>query len=119
MGFLKQEVNLEDFCRDFYDNQILNPVIGGVDAGVAFATVVKKNLDESDSIFIDIDLKKLADEIIDHEPIVALDGGHYGINFFRRLINGASTVLKRGGVLIFEIGNGQERLIKRLFAGKE
>lgn len=64
-------------------------------------------------------LKKLDPEIIGHEPIVALDGGHYGIDFFRRLINGASTVLKHGGVLIFEIGEGQEKLVKRLFAGKD
>jgi len=60
-------------------------------------------------------LKKLSAEIIDHEPIVALDGGPYGITFFRRLINGALTVLKQEGVLVFEIGEGQEKMISRLF----
>jgi release factor glutamine methyltransferase len=54
-------------------------------------------------------------EIIDYEPIVALDGGPYGIDFFRKLINGATTILKKDGVLIFEIGAGQEKLINRLF----
>jgi release factor glutamine methyltransferase len=60
-------------------------------------------------------LKKLSPEIIDHEPVLALDGGPYGIDIFRKLMNGALTVLKRGGVLVFEIGAGQEKLIERLF----
>ena len=60
-------------------------------------------------------LKKLSAEIIDYEPIVALDGGPYGINIFRKLMNGSLTVLKSGGVLVFEIGEGQENLIGRLF----
>lgn len=63
-------------------------------------------------------LNKLASEIIDHEPVAALDGGAYGIEFFRRLITGAPTYLKPEGVLIFEIGEGQEKLIERLLAKK-
>ena len=31
----KQKINLEDFCRDFYDNYILNPTVEGVDFGTA------------------------------------------------------------------------------------
>jgi release factor glutamine methyltransferase len=61
-------------------------------------------------------LKKLSSEIIDHEPMVALDGGPYGINFFRRLISETLKMLKPHGILIFEIGQGQEKLISMLFA---
>jgi release factor glutamine methyltransferase len=64
-------------------------------------------------------LKKLAPEIIDHEPLVALDGGPYGIGFFRRLINEAPNVLKQDGVLLFEIGEGQERMIERLISQRD
>jgi release factor glutamine methyltransferase len=60
-------------------------------------------------------LKKLSSEIIDHEPVVALDGGPYGISFFRRLISEAPKLLKQRGILIFEIGEGQEKLINMLF----
>jgi len=60
-------------------------------------------------------LKKLSADIIDYEPMVALDGGPYGINFFRRLINESVGMLKPGGTLIFEIGEGQEKLINMLF----
>jgi release factor glutamine methyltransferase len=63
-------------------------------------------------------LKKLVPEIINHEPVVALDGGPYGIDIFRRLINESATVLKQDGVLVFEIGEGQEKLIERLLAKK-
>ncbi len=62
-------------------------------------------------------LEKLAREIIDHEPAVALDAGPYGINVFRRLIAGAVDVLKPDGALVFEIGAGQERLVARLLEG--
>jgi len=62
-------------------------------------------------------LKKMASEIIDHEPVVALDGGPYGLGIFRRLLSGAPTFLKKGGALVFEIGVGQEKLIERLLAG--
>ena len=60
-------------------------------------------------------LEKLDSTIIDHEPVLALDAGAYGIDFFRKLINGAVPLLKPGGILVFEIGAGQEKLVNMLF----
>jgi len=60
-------------------------------------------------------LKKLSNEIIDHEPIVALDAGPYGIDFYRKLITNAISFLKPEGILVFEIGAGQEKVVTRLF----
>ena len=59
-------------------------------------------------------LDKLAPEIIDHEPVVALDAGAYGLNIFRKLIADALDILRPGGGLAFEIGEGQEKLVERL-----
>ncbi|MBN1885536.1 MAG: peptide chain release factor N(5)-glutamine methyltransferase [Candidatus Krumholzibacteriota bacterium] len=59
-------------------------------------------------------LEKLAAEIIDHEPRVALEAGAYGIDIFRRLIAESPVFLRPGGVLIFEIGAGQEKIAERL-----
>jgi len=59
----KQEMKLEDFCRDFYDTQILNPVIGKIDAGNVFSDVVKKNVVEVNPEFAKIDSQKLNEEI--------------------------------------------------------
>ncbi|RJQ17674.1 MAG: peptide chain release factor N(5)-glutamine methyltransferase [Nitrospiraceae bacterium] len=60
-------------------------------------------------------LDKLPPEIIDHEPRIALDGGPYGIDLFRRLISGSLEVLRPKGILVFEIGERQEKLVARLF----
>ena len=59
-------------------------------------------------------LKKLPSGILDREPRVALDGGPYGIDIFRRLIAGSLAILKPGGMLFFEIGERQEKLAARL-----
>lgn len=60
-------------------------------------------------------VEKLPHDIIEFEPRIALDGGVYGIDIFKKLINESAMYLKPGGVLIFEIGVGQEKLITRLF----
>jgi release factor glutamine methyltransferase len=60
-------------------------------------------------------LSKLAPEIIDFEPRLALDGGPYGIDFFLRLISEAPKILKPAGTLLFEIGERQENLVQYLF----
>jgi release factor glutamine methyltransferase len=59
-------------------------------------------------------LSKMDPAITEFEPIMALDAGVYGIDFFRRLIKDALGVLRSEGVLIFEIGEGQEKLVTRL-----
>jgi len=55
-------------------------------------------------------LSKLSPEIVDHEPRVALDGGPFGIDLYRRLINDSRFMLKPKGMLFFEIGERQEKL---------
>lgn len=59
-------------------------------------------------------LSKMAEEIVAHEPLVALDAGPYGINIFRRLVSDALTYLRPGGLLAFEFGAGQAVLVQRL-----
>lgn len=59
----KQEVNLEDFCRDFYDNQILNPSVGGVDAKDVLYSTIKTHVTEVDPRFTGVDNKKLWNEL--------------------------------------------------------
>lgn len=59
-------------------------------------------------------LSKMAAEIVEHEPLVALDAGPYGINIFRRLVADAQRYLRPGGLLAFEFGAGQEVLVQRL-----
>jgi len=59
----KQEVNLEDFCRDFYEKNILNPVIEGVDARAIYFDIVWKTVVEADQNFANVNSQKLATEM--------------------------------------------------------
>ena len=60
----------------------------------------------------DEDLKKLQPEIL-YEPHVALTGGRYGVDFYKTIARQAPSFLKKDGVLIFEMGKGQARQIKK------
>lgn len=63
-SFGKKEVNIEDLCRDFYDNFILNPVVGGVDVTNVFPECLKETITEVEPEFNKIELEKLNNEII-------------------------------------------------------
>jgi release factor glutamine methyltransferase len=59
-------------------------------------------------------IDKLQPEI-KYEPRIALDGGEDGLNFYRRLIAGSLSYLKRGGLLIMETGFNQKASLKNIF----
>ncbi len=48
------------------------------------------------------------------EPMNALDGGAKGLDFYERLVNDAINLLKSGGGLFFEIGDGQGDALQSL-----
>lgn len=57
-------------------------------------------------------LPTLQEEVKDYEPLLALDGGQDGLEFYRRIIAQAPVHLKRQGVLILETGHDQGEDIK-------
>lgn len=60
----KREVDLEAFCRNFYDKYILNPVIEGIDAGAYLTDTTKRSIAETDSNFANVDSQEFATEVI-------------------------------------------------------
>lgn len=60
------------------------------------------------------DLKSLQSEV-QREPMLALDGGNDGLNFYRRIISDAPKFLVDGGLLAVEIGYNQSIAVKNLF----
>ena len=54
-------------------------------------------------------------ELLEHEPREAFDGGPYGLSIQQRVVKEALPFLRPGGMLLFEIGLGQERQVKMLF----
>ncbi len=59
------------------------------------------------------DIKDLQIEVR-QEPTMALDGGKDGYTFYRHIIKHYKSKLKAGGMLAFEIGEGQYRYIENL-----
>jgi hypothetical protein len=60
----KQEVNFKDFCCDFYEKNILNPVIDGINIGEKYSDTARKSILEVDQNFANIVPQKFAHEII-------------------------------------------------------
>ena len=90
--------------------------------GDLFAPFDGKGLEEKIDIVVcnppyipSTSLKKMASEIINYEPVEAFNGGAFGIEFYRRLIQNSLIFLKPQGFLVFEIGVGQEKLVSRIF----
>ena len=53
----------------------------------------------------------------DFEPRLALDGGVSGLDFYDRYLADALNILKPGGAVFFEIGEGQGEALRRLMSG--
>jgi release factor glutamine methyltransferase len=62
------------------------------------------------------DLRTLAPEIFQFEPLQALTGGHDGLDAFRVIVGKAASYLNVGGWLIMEIGYDQGSVVQRLIA---
>lgn len=52
-------------------------------------------------------ISTLQTEVKDHEPLIALDGGEDGLDFYRRILSEAPDYLRKNGMLILEIGYDQ------------
>ena len=59
-------------------------------------------------------IKELQVEVASYEPLLALDGGEDGLDFYRRLIGEGWSLLKKGGLLAMEIGHDQANDIEAL-----
>ncbi len=55
------------------------------------------------------DIQGLMEEVRDHDPLMALDGGEDGLYFYRKMIAQSGEHLYPGGMLFLEIGYDQAR----------
>lgn len=64
MGFFtsKKEVKLEDFCRDFYDKNLLDGTIHGIDVNTTYYKGFQDFIGEVFPEFLNIDFEKIKEE---------------------------------------------------------
>jgi len=76
----------------------------------------KFNVIVSNPPYIETDVVKTLDqEVIEYDPLIALDGGVDGLDFYRIIASNIKNYLLDGGVLLLEIGYNQGALVKKLF----
>ena len=59
-------------------------------------------------------IEKLQIEVSTYEPKLALDGGSDGLEFYRKIIEGSSQLIRKNGIIAFEIGHDQAEDIKKI-----
>ena len=58
----------------------------------------------------------LQKEVCEHEPLSALDGGESGLDFHERIVSGVGGHVRKGGVLLLEIGHDQGEAVSGLLS---
>lgn len=99
--------NLEQYDREaqLLCGDLFEPVEGKFDVITANPPYIPSSVVDS-----------LSEEVREHEPRLALDGGEDGLSFYRRIVREAPTYLNDGGVLLIEIGYDQGDALRSLLA---
>ena len=61
------------------------------------------------------DIKNLSKDIINYEPLIAINGGLDGFDLIKKVIYKSIRLLKKNGLLVIEIGNNQYLKVSALF----
>ena len=65
------------------------------------------------------DISGLQGEVKNYEPVIALDGGVDGLDFYKIIARDISKHLNNGGVVLLECGYDQAKDVSALFEGFE
>lgn len=112
-----------DISNDACEMTRINARLNGVDTrlNAVNADVFKLELKErydaiiSNPPYIRTDVIPTLDSSVkDYEPVIALDGGVDGMDFYRRILSAFRCSLNDGGMFIFEIGYDQREQIQAL-----
>ena len=85
-------------CAEFVKSDLFEAIEGKFDIIVSNPPYIRSG-----------DIPGLMEEVREHDPLMALDGGEDGLGFYREIIGQAGEYLYSGGMLFFEIGHDQGR----------
>lgn len=97
--------NLQDRVRFMKSDLLMEPLKSGkkYDFIVSNPPYIKEE-----------EINTLMSDVKDYEPRTALSGGDDGLVFYRRIVEESKKVLKKNGILSFEIGYDQGESVKQL-----
>lgn len=102
----EENARLNDAEIEFVEGDLLNAVKGRkFDVILSNPPYIRKQ-----------DIAFLQREVKDFEPILALDGGDGGLDFYRRIAGEAKSFLNEKGVVFVECGIGQAKTVAKLFS---
>lgn len=105
----------ENAARCFLDGRVKFAVMDGLDDfdEPGIVDVIVSNPPYIESAVCE----RLDPRVRDFEPRLALDGGVTGLDFYDRYLGDAMNILKPGGAVFFEIGEGQGESLRMLMQG--
>ncbi len=103
LALAKENASINDAQIDFIESDLLNDVDEQFDVIISNPPYIKSQ-----------DILSLQKEVKDFEPIIALDGGADGLDFYKRIAKDCVKNLKPNGILLLEIGFDQAEQVKNL-----
>ena len=95
----KNKANVLFFVLDFFEK---------------ISELYKFDIIVSNPPYIESETMKTLSEEVKNEPILALDGGEDGLDFYRKITEDAKKYLDKDGYLAFEIGYNQRYAVENI-----
>lgn len=108
LAVAKENAKQLDANVAFFEGDLLEPLLD---------RKMKVDLFVSNPPYIPLtEIDQLAPHVRDHEPHLALFGGEDGLDLYRRIIKQLPFVMKHKGLIAFEVGIEQAKLVEEMLA---
>jgi release factor-specific protein-(glutamine-N5) methyltransferase len=104
LSLAKENAEKNDVEIDFIHSDLFEKITGKFDIITANPPYIKED-----------DIRGLSEEVKNFEPLLALNGGIDGLDYYKRISKEYKNFLKPGGVMFLEIGIDQKEDIEKLF----
>lgn len=101
----KENTNLHNVEIDIILSDLFNNIDGEFDMIVSNPPYIKRD-----------EILELSEEVRMYDPIISLDGGIDGLDFYKRIAEQAKPHLKDNGLVAFEIGYDEGKDIKNILS---
>ena len=100
------------------NSQINNVVVKFIESDIFKNINEKFDIIVSNPPYIETNVIKTLSKEVQNEPVLALDGGEDGLDFYREIISKSYLYLTQNGIIGVEIGYNQKKAVMDLFSEK-